>query len=238
MGPLARVGMVALVLLVWSVLLCLPHGALAATGKALPPRDLTVELRQIDEAKAQSADALQSAAAVGKSYSAGTASGVEWEPQMVLVRNGEKASLRMQSSTPMQWVQSAFVQVDKAGAGNKGGDKGGNKGAHSNAKPSTAAGVQNALAWFDAGQSIGVHPQWSGGKSAVVELEVQSAGFEARTGADLPAQTRNAVSTTVTAPLAQWVTIAATGKAPQENTYSSQAAQQSRSLLQIRVMVP
>ena len=102
----------------------------------------------------------------------------------------------------------------------------------------TAAGVQNALVWLDAGQSISVHPQWSGGKTARVALEVQKAGLEARTGADLPAQSRNAVSTTVTAPLAQWVTIAATGRAPQAASYSSEAAQQTRRLLQIRVMVP
>jgi hypothetical protein len=98
--------------------------------------------------------------------------------------------------------------------------------------------VQNALTWFDAGQSITVHPKWTGGKSAVVELEVQKAGFDARTGADLPTQNRNSVSTTVTAPLAQWVTIAATGRPPQAASYSSESVQQARRLLQIRVMVP
>ena len=211
--------------LAWAALWSVPV-AFAAGAQALPPRDLTVELRQIEEAKAQAAEVTGSAGAAGKSFSAGAASSTAWEPQMVQVRNGEKASLSLQSTTPMQWVQSAFLQVDKSASTTT-----------TNAK-TTAAGVQNALTWFDAGQSIAVRPRWTGGKSAVVELEVQKAGFDERTGADLPTQNRNTVSTTVTAPLAQWVTIAATGRTPQAASYSSESAQQARRLLQIRVMVP
>jgi len=205
-----------------------PTGAFAAGAKALPPRDLTIELRQIEEAKAQGADGV---AASGKSFSAGAASSPAWEPQMVQVRNGEKASLSLQSSTPMQWVQSAFLQVEKSAGNNAAPIKG-------QSSATTAAGVQNALTWFDAGQSITVQPKWSGGQSAVVELEVQKAGFDARSGADLPTQNRSTVSTTVTAPLAQWVTIAATGRTPPAASYSSEVAQEARRLLQIRVLVP
>ena len=194
---------------------------------------MTIELRQIDESKAQGAD---TGATAGKSYSTGAASGPEWEPQMVQVRNGEKASLKVQSATPMQWVQSAFVQVDKSGSASS------QVPAAAASKAATgsngAAGVQNALSLFDAGQSITVHPTWSGGKTAVVELEVQKTGFDERNGADLPTQSRKTVSTTVTAPLAQWLTIAATGKSTQAGTYSSESMQQTRRLLQIRVMVP
>jgi hypothetical protein len=154
---------------------------------------------------------------------------------MIQVRNGEKASLKMQSATPMQWVQSAFVQVDKPGSGTSQVPTAATKAANGS---NGAAGVQNAMSWFDAGQSITVHPKWSGGKTAVVELEVQKAGFDERNGADLPTQSRKTVSTTVTAPLAQWLTIAATGKATQTATYSSESLQQTRRLLQIRVMVP
>jgi hypothetical protein len=196
-----------------------PELAYGAGSSALAARDLTIELRQIDESKIQNADR-DGAAAVGKSFSAGAASSTEWESQMVQVRNGERAALRMQSATPMQWVQAAYVQADKSGA------------------KATGAGVQNAITWFDAGQSITALPKWSGGKSAVVELEVLRTGFEARTGADLPSQSRNTVSTTITAPLAQWVTIATTGRTPQAASYSSESAQQLRRLLQIRVMVP
>lgn len=204
-----------------------------AAGAALPARDLTVELRQIDEAKLPGSDAAQGTAAVGKSFSAGAAVVPEWEPQMVLVRNGEKAALRLQSATPMKWVQSAFV---KNGARTTNAAT--NTSTNAATKGTQAAGVQYALSWFDAGQSMSVHPKWSGGKTAVLELEVQSAGFEPRSGADLPAQSRNAVSTTVTAPLAQWVTIAASGKALQSSGYSSESAQPGRRLLQIRVMIP
>jgi hypothetical protein len=199
----------------------------------MPSRDLTIELRQIDESKAQGVDG---EAIAGKSYTAGAAPNPEWEPQLVLVHNGEKATLRMQSVMPMQWVQSAFVQVDKSGSGTSPVPAAAASRAANGS--SGAAGVQNALSWFDAGQSITVHPKWNGGKSAVVELEVQRAGLDERNGPDLPAQSRKTVSTTVTAPLAQWLTIAATGKTPQAATYSSESLQQTRRLLQIRVMVP
>ncbi len=206
----------------------------AIAAPSLPSRDLTIELRQIDESKAQGADG--GAASAGKTYSAGAASIPEWEPQMVQVRNGEKATLKMQSVTPMQWVQSAFVQVDKSGSATSPVPAAAaNKTANG---WNGAAAVQNALSWFDAGESITVHPKWIGGKTAVVELEVQKAGFDERNGADLPTQSRKTLSTTVTAPLAQWLTIAATGKNPQATTYNSESLQQTRRLLQIRVMVP
>lgn len=214
----------ALLALQWA-----PRLVVAAGAQALPPRDLTIELRQIDEAKAQGLD---TTAVTGKSFSAGAAPSPGWEPQMVQVRNGQKVSLRMQSATPMQWVQSAQQR-----SGGNAAAPGAVLGKGQSGTTAKAA-VQNALTWFDAGQSITVHPTWSGGNSAVVELEVQKAGFEERTGADLPTQNRNTVSTTVTAPLAQWVTIAATGRTPQAASYSSESAQRARRLLQIRVMVP
>ena len=138
------------------------------------------------------------------------------------VRNGEKAGLRMNDAIPMQWTQSASAaNPAAANAANAGGS------------------VTNALAWFDAGQSVSVQPRWAGGnKPAVVEIEVQRAAVEQRMGADLPKQTRNTVSTTVTLPLAEWVTIATTGALPKAGVYSSEAGLKVRRLLQIRVMAP
>jgi hypothetical protein len=205
-------------------------GLAQAADAPLPRRDLTVELRQTEEGREG-----------GTSYSAGGSDEGNWEPQSVQVRNGEKAVLRMNDAIPMQWTQSVSGQYPAPGNTAGTGSAGGNTGAASNTNVNlnTASGVSNALTWFDAGQSISVQPKWPGGnKPAVVEVEIQRAAVDQRIGSDLPKQTRNTVSTTVTVPLAEWVTIAATGRAPKANTYSSESGSQVRRLLQIRVMAP
>jgi hypothetical protein len=211
-------------MLVGFALLC---GQVHAADAPLPRRDLTVELRQTEEGREE-----------GTHYSAGTVDGNAWEPQMVQVRNGEKALLRVNDAIPMQWTQSVNGSPPGSGKSNASGTSaaGNNTNVSIN---NTAPGVTNALVWFDAGQSISVLPKWPGGtKPAVVEIEVQRAAVDQRVGADLPKQTRNTVSTTLTVPLAEWVTIAATGKAAKAGTYSSESALQVRRLLQIRVMAP
>lgn len=205
------------------LLLCVAlFGGTALAAAALPPRDLTVELRQIEEGREG-----------GSSYSAGSADSTQWEPQMVQVRNGEKAVLRMNDAIPMQWTQSVAVQstsghgsvIKQTGSPSQG--------------TNTGAAVSNALAWFDAGQSMTVQPRWAGGKHpATLEIEVQRASVDARPGADLPKQTRHALTTTVTVPLAEWVTVAATGRTPRVGTYSSESGLQRRRLLQVRVLAP
>lgn len=200
----------------------------SSAADALPKRDLTVELRQTEEGREE-----------GSHFSAGSAERSLWEPQMVQVRNGEKALLRMNDAIPMQWTQSVSgpgpASTQSAGAGNAAAAAG----THVNVNSNASASVTNALVWFDAGQSVSVQPKWPGGnKPAVVEIEVQRAAVDAHAGAALPKQTRNTLSTTLTVPLAQWVTIAATGKAGKSGTYSSEAGLQVRRLLQIRVMAP
>ena len=191
----------------------------ARAADVLPKRDLTVELRQVVEGREDGAT----------HYGAGSEDSSTWEPQMVQVRNGEKAQLRLNDAIPMQWTQSASTQSPSGNtvAGSAAAGTG------------TQATVNNALVWFDAGQSISVQARWEGGnKPALLVLEVQRAVVEARMGADLPKQSRNAVSTTLTVPLAEWVTVAATGKAARAGVYSSEAAVQGRRLLQVRVMAP
>ncbi len=179
----------------------------AAVAQAqLPARDLTVELRQIEDRAEE-----------GSSYRAGSAdAGKALAPQKIQVRNGQKAQLRMNLSVPMQWVEA--VQAPSANSG---------------------AGVKQALQWFEVGQSVTVTPRWPGGnRAATVELEVQQANMAARSNADMPSQSRSQFSSTVTAPLAQWVTVAASGPAPgRQGSYSSEGGGVRR-LLQIRVMVP
>ncbi|TAH11365.1 MAG: hypothetical protein EAZ11_09480 [Curvibacter sp.] len=173
----------------------------------LPKRDLTVELRQIEEGREE-----------GTSFRAGPSDMPPLlTPQKIQVRNGEKGSLRMNLSVPIQWVEAA-----QAGSSHSG------------------AGVKQALQWFDVGQTISVTPRWAGGnRDAAVEVEVQQADMATRSNADMPSQSRSQFSSTVTAPLAQWVTIAATGPAPaRQGSYSSTGSGEARRLLQIRVMVP
>lgn len=199
-----------------------------AAGFSGPKRDLTVEFRQIEEGRDPLTGTSPGRYSAGSSATSGVSA--SWEAQMLQVRNGEKGTLSLMDAIPMQWVSA--VQAPN-GRGSAAGA------APGSASSMAGAGVQYAVSWFDAGQSLSVSPQWAGGNNPVLlEIEVQRAHVEARSGQDLPAQTRNSVATKVTVPLAQWVTIAASGRPAREGTYSSESGQQARRLLQVRVMAP
>ena len=197
-------------------------------------RDLTVEFRQVLPAQSEPG-----------SYSAGSEDQVTtWEPYLLQVRNGEKAQMRLNDAVPMQWVQSASAQSSSLSAGAATPAAGAAPpspspaagGASASIKSSGAA-VTQALAWFDAGQSMSVQVNWNPAKAyAVLKIEVQQASFNERVGADLPRQSRALVATSVRAPLAQWVTIAASGAAATDNSYRSDSGRHQRRLLQVRVM--
>ena len=180
----------------------------------LPKSDLTVELRQVEEGSGP-----------GNSVSTESRRPIPAE-QRVQVRNGEKASLSVGKSMPMQWVRtvsakSSTLATTGASASSSGG------------------GVTNAVTWMDAGQSIKLHPRWPGGKQqVVVDVEMQSASVDDRTGSELPDQSRSQVSTTVSVPLGQWVTIATSGSNRQQGVYGSEASSNTKLLLQIRVLAP
>jgi hypothetical protein len=179
----------------------------------LPQRDLTVELRQVEES--------------GAGYAVGTQPALALMPaQQIQVRNGGKASFSLGQSIALQWVQSvssknAFLSAGGVEARSSGGS------------------VSQALVWMESGQKISVQARWPGGQRVVtVEVEVQSATVAARTGTELPAQSRSQLVTTVGAPLGQWVTLAVTGSSPQPGVHGSEAATQARRLLQLRVSAP
>lgn len=186
-----------------------------APAWAQPQRNLTVELRQIEEG--------------GAGYGVGTQPATALlAPQQVQVRNGAKATLSLGKTIPVQWVQSASVRNDALSAPGV-------------SASSRSGGVKQSVSWLDASQHLTVKPRWPGGKQAVsVEVAVQASSVEARTGgAELPAQSRSEVVTTVSAPLGQWVTIASTGGgSAQRGVYSSEAAVETRRLIQLRVLAP
>jgi hypothetical protein len=181
-------------------------------------RDLTVELRQVKDGEQDNPNA------AGGTYSVGTTNrAVDFAPQQVRARNGEKASLHINQSMPMQWVQKIESQSATLSAA-------------SASASSNAGGVTQAITWMESGQSFTVTPHWPGGKQPVkIEIEMQSSAVEERTSSDLPATTRQRYSTTVSAQLNQWVTIASTGRTARSGSYSSAGTSEVRRHLQIRV---
>lgn len=206
-------------------LLCLPPVATAA--EKLKPvivrqalLDLTVELRQIKEGQEDADDPQPSSSA----YTVGTASRtVDFAPQQVRVRNGEKANLQINQSMPMQWVQKIESQSATLSAAGT-------------SASSNTGGVTQAVTWMESGQSLTVTPHWPGGKLPVkIEIEVQSSAVDERTSSDLPATQRQRFTSTVSAPLNRWITIASSGKPARAGSYSSAGSSEGRRLTQIRV---
>lgn len=192
-----------------------------AAWSVLPKIDLTLELRQVKDGQEDMADPPSS----GGAYIVSTAPrAAEFAAQQVRVRNGEKASLRINQSIPLHWVQKVEVQSASLSAA-------------SASASSSAGGVTQAITWMEAGQSLSVTPQWPGGKQAAkVDIEVQSSTVDDRTGSDLPATARQHMSTTVSAPLRQWVTIATTGTSARSGSYSSTGSSDGKRHIQIRLM--
>jgi hypothetical protein len=185
-------------------------GALAHASKSLPARDLTVELRQIEETHGDPA-----------SYS--VSAGNSAEPaalryQKLLVRNGEKATVEMLQSTAKQWTQSV----------------------HSSGASGQTYGVNQQVEWLQAGYVISVQPKWPGGnRSAVVSVELEHKDLIASQQADTPSQTRRRYHSTISVPLAEWVTILSRGEVAQRGTFSTNSSHQTgRQALQIRILVP
>ncbi|MES2581442.1 MAG: hypothetical protein V4627_01895 [Pseudomonadota bacterium] len=182
--------------------------------------DLTVELRQVKEGEEDQDNPQTSSGA----YTVGTASrAVDFAPQQVRVRNGEKASLQMHQSMPMQWVQKIESQSATLSAGGT-------------SASNSSGGVTQAVTWMESGQSLTVTPHWPGGKLPVkIEIEVQSSAVDERTSSELPATQRQRYTSTVSAPLNRWVTIASSGKPARAGSYSSAGSSDGRRLTQIRV---
>jgi hypothetical protein len=207
MNPTMR-NIPAILLLASGLAACLPSSAQQGDPGVAPSRpkgpglrgDLMVELRQVAE---------QAGDVVGTQPRTPPLA-----PQQVLVRNGEKATLRMAQSLPVKWTQAVTQGGRREGAG-----------------------VRYGLVWMEAGQGFTVTPRWPGGRQpATLQIEVTSASVDASSGAELPSQRRSEVATTLSAPLGQWVTVASTGgDAAANGVYSSRGSGDARQLIQLRV---
>jgi hypothetical protein len=180
--------------------------AIFSAQAQLPKRDLAIEVRQVD-----SRDGNRTQASVVGTQPRAAA----LVAQKVVVRNGEKATLRFNVSMPVQWTQRIDLQSSDV---------------------NSSTGVTNSVTWMDAGQSMVVTPRWTGVKQPVsVEIEILTAAVEDRSGAELPSQMRSQTATTVSAPIGEWVTIATEGQASQAGVYTSAPSGAASRAIELRV---
>ncbi len=137
--------------------------------------------------------------------------------QVVRVRNGEKATLRVGRSMSVRWEESVSGFSGRNASG---------------------GGVSYGRTTLQSGQSITVQPRWTGGNNPVtVSVEILTSSVaqpDARVGSDLPTQVHGETVTTVSAPMGQWVTLAA-DEPEDTGVISSDSAGRPRRLLQLRV---
>lgn len=144
----------------------------------------------------------------------------------VRVRNGETAHWRLQLMQPLQWTTSTQAQATQW---------------HTDAATATSAGggLTQGLYLAQSGQELRVTPIATATRAAVrLDVEVRSQQTDARQAQELPSSHSQVLSTTVTATVGQWVTLASSGAPSPRGTYRSDAAQRERWLLQIQVNVP
>lgn len=198
--------------------LCLLLTYMHSARSELPKRNLSVELRQVEEREATS----YTAGSTGQSMS----SAVQW----VQVRNGEKATLRLSHTTTLQWVQSVMAPVGTSADGGSTAPVPSNVG---------TVGVNSGMVMVESGQSLIVKPQWTGGSAPVtVEVELQTTQLQSDHTSPIPNQLRSTLGTVVDAPMGYWVVIATEGQAPASGGYSSEGGKATRKSWQIRVQAP
>ena len=194
-----------------------------AAAPARPAVDLLVQVRMISDADWEidptNSRATASAAPGSISLSSAATEPSAVQAQEIRVRNGEQAALSWSQTLPIQWLQAASYRGSTTGSNSR-------------------AGIVNALVWLRAGQSLSVRPSWPGGRHPVrVELQFDTESLGERQNQGVPSTQRQTTSSTLSAPLGQWITFAATGTAaPAQSptTWSSQS-RHGRQLMQLRV---
>lgn len=171
---------------------------------AAPAGNLCVELRE---------SGIAAAAAGWQVNSADARAERERPPQRLCVQNGERASLALDLTRPVQVWQAAPGIV----------------------LPIPVPTTQ----WLHAGQRLEVRLRWAGPKAPVsVELAAEASRFDpgvAEGSAQPPSRTGTALRTTLTVPLGEWITIASTGEAAQGSGVVSTSQARAGRVLQLRV---
>ena len=214
---------------------------MAQTKPALPAQNLVVSVRQVDEPNG---------------YSVSTQAPHNLQEQSLRLVNGTQGTWQLGQAMPMLWTssvaaQSSQLNVNGSGAvtgavtgvgTSSGGSAGGSAAAPSaNVQAnSTGGAVSQSLTWMQAGQTLMVKPVWQGGPQVQLDVTVSAQTVDQRQGLELPHQNSQQLSTTVLAPLGQWVTLAASGQAARAGVYSTGHAatvdaKNPRRLVQVRV---
>ena len=171
---------------------------------AAPARNLCIELRESGRAASATGWQLNSADVRAER---------ERPPQRLCVQNGERASLALELTRPVQVWQAAPGVVLTIPV------------------PTTQ--------WLHAGQTLEVRPRWDGAKAPVsVEIAVEASRFDpsvAEGSSQPPSRAGTALRTTVAVPLGEWVTIASTGEAAQDSGFVSTSQARTGRVLQLRV---
>jgi len=231
--------------------------AIARADKVLPQRDLLIELRE-----ASAGEQAAGAGASGWNVRSGDASATrERPPQRLRVLNGASASLRLSVTRPLQvWQPAPALPAPgtppppattppgkpRSVATPSGTAPTGAVPPSSGRPGPTPAGAVLPMAvpetqWMEAGQQLTVRPRWPGGHEPVtVTLDTDSSAIDpsvAPGSAELPQRTATQLVTTVSVPLGQWVTLAASGASDDDMTVlsSGQAKPSVRRVLQLRV---
>lgn len=185
-------------------------------------RDMVVELRQI-AAESEAEDGRD----VPGGYSVATVTTDDrLATHRVRVQNGEKAQIRFIQSQPIQWVQAASSQNTTLAVGG------------ASATQNTGA-INQEHGALETGYTLVLTPRWAGGSKPVqAVLDLQTTAVDAGTVGDASSSTRSQLSTTVTVPLRQWVTVATSGTSAASTasgTYRSAGAAGGLQLIQIRI---
>jgi hypothetical protein len=185
-------------------------------------RDMVVELRQI--AAENEGREGEDGRDVPGGYSVATVTTDDRQAtHRVRVQNGEKALLRFIQSQPIQWVQTASSQNAALTVGG------------ASATQNTGS-VRLEHGAVETGYTLVLTPRWAGGNKPVqAVLDLQTSSVDAGTVGDASSSTRSQLSTTVTVPLRQWVTVATSGTSAASGTYRSDGAAGGLQLLQIRI---
>lgn len=191
-------------------------------------RDLVVELRQI--AAENEVREAEDGRDVPGGYSVATVTTDDrLATHRVRVQNGEKAQIRFIQSQPIQWVQAASSQSTTLAVSGV------------SATQHTGA-VNQERATVETGYTLVLTPRWAGGSKPVqAVLDLQTTAVDAGTVGDAASSTRSQLSTTVTVPLRQWVTVATSGPSAAgtasaaSGTYRSTGATGGLQLIQIRI---